>query len=178
MRHASGQNIAMLLSRFWLNCLRPAWISNRRAMFNSEEGRAKKCGPPAVELCGFLIWAKLLLLPRMCSHGHEWRFNNNDSSDSSYVHLHCAAKLPEVFDQDSDDEENQRVLREPVSQRPFWKREGGQLVPMVEFEEVVCDRCSKITQAAAYRCDMCNFDCCLGTEIVHKHKQFGSGPIS
>ena len=52
------------------------------------------------------------------------------------------------------------VLREPASQRPFWKREGGQLVPMVEFEKVVCDRCSKITEAAAYRCDVCNFDCC------------------
>ena len=53
----------------------------------------------------FLIWARLLLLLRTCSRGHKWRFNNNDSSNSSYVHLRCAAKLPEVFDQDFDDEE-------------------------------------------------------------------------
>ena len=92
-------------------------------MFNSEEGRAKMWSSSNRALW-FLIWAKLLLLPRTCSRGHEWRFNNNDSSDSSYVHLHCTAKLPEVFDQDSDEENQRARVHKRCNYKKSWRVKG------------------------------------------------------
>ena len=79
---------------------------------------AWKAFPPNCEECAakfwsgnnralwFLVWLELLILPRCCSRGHEWKFaNGNDNEDGSYCHLHCTARLQEVFPASEEDDE-------------------------------------------------------------------------
>ena len=71
-------------------------------MVNSEEGAAKLWTTNNKALW-FLIWSELLFLPRECSRRHEWKFSGNN--DGAYCHLHCTAKLDDVFPTSGDEDE-------------------------------------------------------------------------
>ncbi|CAE7880306.1 unnamed protein product [Symbiodinium necroappetens] len=69
----------------------------------------------------FLVWLELLILPRCCSRGHEWKFSNgNDNEDGSYCHLHCTARLQEVFPASEEDDE--KVLTETGLAEKTWAK--------------------------------------------------------
>ena len=70
----------------------------------------RRFGAPTTVLFGFLIWLGLLCLPKQCSRGHNWKFSNNQ--DGAYCHLHCTAKLDEVYpvsDEEAEEEKSARL---------------------------------------------------------------------
>ncbi|CAE7555937.1 unnamed protein product [Symbiodinium microadriaticum] len=80
-------------------CAAKLWSGNNRALW-------------------FLVWLELLILPRCCSRGHEWKFpNGNDNEDGSYCHLHCTARLQEVFPASEEDDE-----KAPTHKRCNYKK--------------------------------------------------------
>ncbi|CAE7535096.1 unnamed protein product, partial [Symbiodinium sp. CCMP2592] len=71
----------------------------------------------------FLIWLGLLCLPRQCSRGHNWKFSNN--KDGAYCHLHCTAKLDEVYPvSDEEDEEEKAPVHKRCNYRKSWRDHG------------------------------------------------------
>ena len=62
-----------------------------------------------------MVWLELLILPRCCSRGHEWKFSNgNNNEDGSYCHLHW---LQEVFPASEEDDE-----KAPTHKRCNYKK--------------------------------------------------------
>ena len=73
----------------------------------------------------FLIWAKLLLLPRTCSRGHECGSTTMTAVTPPMFISTVRVKLPEVFDQDFDDEKNQRAqVHKRCNYKKSWRVKG------------------------------------------------------
>ena len=92
-------------------------------MPNSEECAAKLWSGNNRALW-FLVWLELLILPRCCSRGHEWKFSNgNDNEDGSYCHLHCTARLQEVFPASEEDDEKAPTHKR-CNYKKTWRNQG------------------------------------------------------
>ena len=91
-------------------------------MVNSEEGAAKLWTTNNKALW-LLIWSELLVLPRECSRGHEWKFSGNNYG--AYCHLHCAAKLDDVFPTSGDEDEDEKAPRHKwCNYEKTWRDHG------------------------------------------------------
>ncbi|CAE7387926.1 unnamed protein product, partial [Symbiodinium microadriaticum] len=86
-------------------CAAKLWNGNKRAFW-------------------FLVWLELLILPRCCSRGHEWKFSNgDDNEDGSYCHLHCTARLQEVFPA-SEEADEKAPTHKRCNYKKTWRNQG------------------------------------------------------
>ena len=119
MHGLSLHNLALDFSDCWQSCAQASKQfsikSIAAAMDANSEEYATKVWCSNNRALWFLIWLGLLCLPKQCSRGHNWKFSNNQ--DGAYCHLHCTAKLDEVYPVSDEEAEEEKA--------PVYKRCNG-----------------------------------------------------
>ena len=127
MHGLSLHNLALDFSDCWQSCAQASKQfsikSIAAAMDANSEEYATKVWCSNNRALWFLIWLGLLCLPKQCSRGHNWKFSNNQ--DGAYCHLHCTAKLDEVYPvSDEEAEEEKAPVYKRCNYRKSWRDHG------------------------------------------------------
>ena len=94
----------------------PPWMRILKSM-------RRRFGAPTTVLLWFSHLAWIALPPKQCSRGHNWKFSNNQ--DGAYCHLHCTAKLDEVYPvSDEEAEEEKAPVYKRCNYRKSWRDHG------------------------------------------------------